>query len=138
MVDDNKARKAPNDSTGTSEAAQQYLVQIYSYRGIILQISQQLLDTSLYTLASNQIRLENYEKQIIDVIRNLEYLGRAPAGVKFNKRAVLGALNNARDELGMALFLLNTSDPEKAAKGVKNITRCRGYLNLALQNIPSK
>lgn len=136
--DDNAARKPAIPSTGSSTAAQQYLAKIYPYTEIVLQISDNLLDISLLELATNLKKLQNYEIQIADVIRNLEKLDRAPAGGKFNKQTVLGTLKKAREELGMALFLLNTSDPEKAAKGIKNLTTCRDYLNLALRHMPSK
>ncbi len=137
MVDDNTAKDTTDASKGSSTAAHRYLAQISAYRETILQISNILLDTSQFELGSNHPRLINYEKQIADVIRNLENLDSAPAGVKFKKQAVLTALNNARDELGMALLLLKASDPEKAVRGVKNITRCRGHLNLALRHMPS-
>ena len=138
MVDDNTVKKTTDANTGSSTASQRYLAQIYPYREIILQVSQQFLETSPYELASNHGKLQNYDKQIVDVMRNLENLGRAPPGVKFDKQAVLKALKKAREELGMALYILDNPDREKGSKGIKNLTPCRDYLIVALRYIPAK
>ena len=95
MQPDDAAKKKTN--TGSSTAAQRYLAQIYPYSEIILQVSQYFLNSSLYELVRNHPKLQNYDRQIADVIRNLENLGRPPAGVTFNKKAVLKHLLGCSD-----------------------------------------
>lgn len=138
MVDDNKAKRATDASTSSSTAAPLYLARIYPYREIILQVSQYFLDSSPYELARNHLKLQNTDRQIADVIRNLENLGRAPAGVTFNKEAVLKALKKAREELGMALYILDDPDRVKGSEGIKKLTSFRDYLVVALRYMPSK
>ena len=72
MVDNNTVKKTADASAGSPTAAQRYLAQIYPYSEIILQVSQYFRDTSPFELASNHPKLQNYDVQIADVIRNLE------------------------------------------------------------------
>jgi len=137
MANDNTAKKAADASTGSSTAAQRYLAQIYPYREIVHEVSNDFMKFSLSELASNQSKLLNYDRQIADVIRNLENLGRPPTDVKFNKQAVLKALKLARTELGKASYILKNSDSVKGAEGIDHLTPFHDYLLTALRYLPS-
>jgi len=123
--------------TSSSTAAQRYLAQIYPYREIILQVSNDFMKNSLSELASNHPKLQNYERQIAVVIRNLENLGRPPSGVRFNKKAVLKHLFNARTELNTTIFLATAPDVQINVLSLEHLNKCHYYLNLAISLIPS-
>ncbi len=118
---------------GSPDPVQQYRAIINAYKEYLKQLSHILRKTTLGDLVNNPEKLNEYEQIIIDVIANIELLGRSPPGWNFKKSEVIQNLENAQVELGKAQYFLTyrESNPVASAESLKHIHPCRSHLDLA-------
>lgn len=132
----NTAKNGNKAGSDSSASTQQYLVYIHVYKEQINQISQSINLMPQWELVSNYGKVQNFELEIADVIQNLENLNGNPLGRRFNKRAILGHLNNARVEINIASHLAGSTSRLTSAKCFEHIVKCREYLNRAKNLMP--
>jgi hypothetical protein len=132
----NSAKKGNKAGSDSSASTHQYLVYIHVYKEQINQISQSINLMPQWELVSNYGRVKNVESEIADVIHNLETLSGNPLGRSFNRRAVLGHLNNARVEINIASHLAGSTSRLTSAKCFEHIVKCRDHLNRAKTLMP--
>jgi hypothetical protein len=118
---------------GSPDPIKQFKAIINAYKEDLKQLSQILRKTTLRDLVNNPEKLNEYEQIIIDVIGNIELLGRSPPGWNFKKSEVIQNLENAQVELGQAQYFLTyrESNPQASAESLKHIHPCRRHLDLA-------
>ncbi len=138
MHPDDIGKKKTNTSSSLSPATDQYLAYLYVYREHIEQISKMIYVTPQFEFLSSHEKLNNLIVQLADVIASLETLSGNPLGNRFNKRAVLRHLNDARIELTMAATLASDHDRQVQIKCIDHIVKCRNNLNLAKSLMPSQ
>lgn len=132
----NTAKNGKKAGSGSSASTEKYLVHMRVYKEQINQISQSINSMPQWELVSNYGKVKNFELEIADVIHNLEKLSGNPSGRNFNKRAVLGHLNNARVEINIASHLAGSKSRLTSAKCFEHIVKCREYLNRAKNLMP--
>jgi hypothetical protein len=135
---ENTAEDGIDIATGFPTPINQNLVQIYASREQIDEIAQVLNLTPHQDIVKDLAKVQTIELQIADVIKDLETLSENPLGKRFNKRPVLKHLNNARVELNTASLLAADTDTRTKILGFEHVVKCRDYLNLAKDLIPSK
>ncbi len=116
----------------SSDPVRRYSTILNAYKGALGQLSSQLR-TIMGDLVNNPEKLKAYEQIIIDMIANIERLGRSPPGWSFQKSKVIQNLEKAQEELGKAQYFLTfrKSNPRVSAESVNHIHPCRRYLDLA-------
>lgn len=127
----NADERTTNARTGSAGQPDKYLQTVRFYREGVQNLSRELMKKSWLELKNTSPEFTTVDSQLRDTILALENLGEDPKENRVDISAVLGALNDALEELYGVAVLADMARTVDRLKAFNKIRQCRKYLNHA-------